>query len=145
MVRRRGGKALDLSLLKPQVLILIPCFVGGDEKTRERPPPPLPPLSSRLLANYPDFFKTFCSIWCHISSNMHLAPHKGYFLDIVHSSSYYRIHQKFKWQSRRAVGEQKTPATETRRRRRKSGLFSIFIQYHTSTYGGRKLSCSVCS
>lgn len=121
-----------------------------------------PPSSSSSSLQDSDTFSRFLSILDKanfISTLQHMVPpslqpacrraHKGHFLNIF-CSSYYKIHQKLKRQSRKAVGEHETPEAGFALQIQDEGdenlaCFTIFIQNHTSTYGGRKLGCPVCS
>lgn len=94
-----------------------------------------------------------------ISTLQHMVPpslqhacrpaHKGHFLNIF-CSSYYKIHQKLKQQSRegcRGTRNSWSGITPQIQGRGDENLvcFTIFMQKHTSTYGVRKLGCPVCS
>lgn len=113
--------SLDLSLLKPQVFLsLIPCLVGGDEEMRGSFffffftfSPSSSSLSSLQDTGTLSRFLSILDKANFISTLQHMVSpslqhachraHKGHFLNIF-CSSYYKIHQKLKQQSRKAVG-----------------------------------------
>lgn len=141
----------------------MPCFVGSDEEMRGSFFFfSLSSSSSSSSLQDSGTLSRFLSVLDKanfISTLQHMVPpslqhacrraHKGHFLNIF-CPSYYKIHQKLKWQSRKAVGKHETPEARSTLQLQDEGdenlvCFTIFIQNHTSTYGGRELGCPVCS
>lgn len=160
MMRGRGGGGGSVSFIAQTTGVsLIPCFVGSDEEMRVFFPPSSSSLSCLQDSSTLSRFLPILDKANVISTLQHMVrpslqhacrhAHKGHFPNIF-CSSYYKIHQKLKRQSRKALGEHETPEAGFTLQIQDGGdenlaCFTIFIQNHTSTYGGRKLGCPVCS
>lgn len=133
---------------------LKPFFAGGDKEMKGRASPYFTVSSLQVCCTF--YRLLFISDKANfISILQQMAPpsfqhacsraHKGHFLNIV-CSCYYQIHQKFKLQLNQAVGEHVTLRIQTVAEVMK--IQSVFLysdKNHTTTYGGRRLGCPVCS
>lgn len=162
MMRGRGGgggRGSVSFIAQTTGVSLIPCFVGSDEEMRGFFSPSSSSLSCLQDSSTLSRFLPILDKANVISTLQHMVrpslqhacrhAHKGHFLNIF-CSSYYKIHQKLKRQSRKALGEHETPEAGFTLQIQDGGdenlaCFTIFIQNHISTYGGRKLGCPVCS